>query len=37
MFLLKKIWHLQPSVSTFHPDRYQYVSGSNWNNQKKKL
>lgn len=37
MSLLKKIWHLQPSVRTFHPDHYQYVSGSNWNNQKKKL
>ena len=37
MNLLKKIWHLQPSVKTFHQDRYQYVSGSNWNLHKKKL
>lgn len=37
MNLLKKIWHLQPSVDTFHSDRYQFVSGSNWNLHKKKL
>ena len=37
MNLLKKIWHLQPSVKTFHTDRYQYVSGSNWNLHKRKL
>ena len=37
MNLLKKIWHLQPSVKTFNSDRYQYVSGSNWNLHKKKL
>jgi len=37
MYLLKKIWNLQPSVQTFHPDKYQYISGSNWNLHKKKL
>lgn len=37
MNLLRKIWHLQPSVKTFSTDKYQYVSGSNWNLHKKKL
>lgn len=35
--LLKRIWNLQPSVDTFNRDRYQYVSGSNWNLHKRKL
>ena len=37
MNLLKRIWHQNPSVKTFNSDRYQYVSGSNWNLHKKKL
>ena len=37
MSLLKKIWNLQPSVKTYNSDKYQYVSGSNWNLHKRKL
>ena len=37
MNLLKKIWYLQPSVDTFNKDKYQYVSGSHWNQHKRKL
>ena len=37
MFLLKKIWHIEPSFNTFNSDKYKYVSGSNWNLHKKKL
>ena len=37
MNLLKKIWNLQPSVKTYNSDKYQYVSGSNWNLHKRKL
>ena len=37
MTLLKKIWHLQPSVDTYNRDKYQYVSGSHWNQHKRKL
>ena len=37
MFLLKRIWHVEPSITTFHADKYQFVSGSNWNHHKKKL
>ena len=35
--LLRRIWNLQPSVKTYNSDKYQYVSGSNWNLHKKKL
>lgn len=35
--LLKKIWNLQPSVNTFHQDRYQFTSGSNWGLRKKNM
>lgn len=37
MHLLKKIWNLEPTIKTFNQDRYQYISGSNWNQQKRKL
>lgn len=37
MSLLKRIWNLQPSVKTYHQDRYQYSSGSNWSRHKKDL
>lgn len=37
MFLLKKIWNLEPSVNTFNEDRYQHISGSNKIHQKKKM
>jgi hypothetical protein len=37
MCLLKKIWNLEPTIKTFNEDRFQYISGSNWNQQKKKL
>ncbi len=28
---------MHPTVKTFHSDKYQYSSGSNWNLHKKKL
>lgn len=37
MNLLKRIWGLEPTVNTFNEDRYQYKSGSNWNQHKMKL
>ena len=37
MTLLKRIWHLEPTVDTFKNDKFQYVSGSNWHQQKKKM
>jgi hypothetical protein len=37
MFLLKKIWNLEPTLKTFNEGRYQYISGSNKTQQKKKL
>jgi len=36
MHLLKKIWNLEPTISTFNSDKFQYVSGSNWSQYKKK-
>lgn len=35
MHLLNKIWHLKPTINTFYEDKFQYISGSNWNLQKK--
>lgn len=37
MSLLKRIWHIQPSVKTFHQDQYQFTSGSNWGFRKKNM
>ena len=37
MTLLKRIWHLEPTVDSFKNDKFQYVSGSNWHHHKKKL
>lgn len=37
MSLLKRIWHLEPTVDTYKDDKYQYISGSNWHHHKKKL
>ncbi len=37
MHLLKKIWHAEPAISTFSSDKFQHVSGSNWNLHKKKV
>lgn len=36
MSLLKRIWNLEPSVKTFANDKFQFVSGSNWNLHRKK-
>jgi hypothetical protein len=36
MSLLKRIWNLEPTIKTFANDKFQFVSGSNWNLHRKK-
>jgi hypothetical protein len=37
MGLLKRIWNLEPTVNSFSNDKFQFISGSNWTQTKRKL
>ena len=37
MGLLKRIWHLEPTIDSYNSNRFQHVSGSNWHQHQQQM
>ncbi len=37
MGLLKRIWHLEPTIDSYHKNKFQHRSGSNWHHHQQQM
>ena len=37
MGLLKRIWHLEPTIDSYNTNKFQHVSGSNWHHHQQQM